>query len=338
MSPREPMLRSQLVRPALHAVRATGCDPSALVVEFELPATAMDDAETVLPLATMEMFFDRAAELAGDPWLGVTLAHQLERGTFGLVEYAVLSAPTVGDALQRLVRYMTLLNEVVSLELRRRGTAVVLEQRVPGRPRCLGRHPNEFFVAFVLKHIRALTHGRVRAQRAWLAHRPPGSAAALARKLGVVRVDVDRGSNGVELPAAHMRLELASAEPPLLALLDRQAEHELALRASPDRLVGQVRAQIHAGLARGGTSIADVARSVARSSRSLQRRLAAEGTSFHALVDDVRGELARVYVREGNRPLGEIAFVLGFSQLSAFLRAFKRWTGQTPTQYRARGT
>src|SRR4029079_12500683 len=97
------------------------------------------------------------------------------------------------------------------------------------------------------------------------------------------------------------------------------------------------RERVRAPLCEGPPSLAAVAASLRTSRRTLQRRLADEGVSFADLVDDVRRALAEDYVRDPRRPLGEVAYLLGYAELSPFLRAFKRWTGRTPADVRARG-
>jgi len=136
------------------------------------------------------------------------------------------------------------------------------------------------------------------------------------------------------LGADLLALPLASSDPTLLSLLDRSIDQELSLRASPSRFLGQVRQGICAKLSEEPPSLAATARALRMSPRTLQRRIAAEGTSFHAVVESVREELARVYVKDPKRSLGEIAFLLGYAELSPFLRAFRRWTGMTPSRFR----
>lgn len=335
MPPLDPLMRSQLIRPALHAVRAAGGDPQLLLREFKLPADALTDVETVISLSLMEPFFDRAAQLAADPWLGLHLARLLERGTFGLAEFAARSAPTVGAGLERLVRYIGLLNELVTVEVHRQARLVSVEQRIAGKPSCLGRHANEFFVGFMVHQLRELTGAEQAPRRVWFAHRAPPRQDELARALGANRLEFDRGANGFEIDAALLAKPLATAEPVLLGLLDDQAAQQLSLRASPIRFLGQVRAIVHQSLPDGAPAIASVAKAMSLSSRSLQRRLGDEGTTFKQLVESVREEMARAYVARGTQPMGEIAFLLGFSESSAFVRAFKRWTGMTAREFRA---
>lgn len=326
-------MRSQLVGPALALVREAGGDAAALVRRFSLPDDAERAAEVVLPLDRLRAFLDAAAAEAGDPFLGVHLGQRIRRGAYGLLEFSCRSAPTVGEALRRIVRYISLLNELVEVTLVE-GREVTVEQRIRGEPLCVGRHGNEFFLALLLSQSRQLAARPFAPTRAWLAHPRPRDVSELAALLGTDRLAFDRERNGMALPRAVMDLPLQTHDPALLALLDRQAEEALALRGSPSRFLGQLRQQIRDRLREGLPPLAEAARALHMSPRTLQRRLADEGTTWNALVDEVRQELARRWVAEGARPLGEIAFLLGYSELSAFLRAFKRWTGVPAGAYR----
>ena len=106
--------------------------------------------------------------------------------------------------------------------------------------------------------------------------------------------------------------------------------------ASPPPLMAQVGAAIEAQLAHGALSLPAIARALGTSERTLQRHLACQGCSFRDAVEEVRARLARGYLDNASTSLGDIALRLGYAEVSAFLRAFKRWTGMTPTQFRHR--
>jgi AraC-like DNA-binding protein len=328
-------MRSPLVRPMLQFVRASGGDPGRLIREFSLPATAETDPEAVLPLPALQAFFEAAEAAIADPFLGIHVAAHFKRGTYGVLEYSWRSAPTIREAMARLVRCIALLNDFVVISLVERGDRAVLEQSIPGRPLCVGRHGNEFFIAAVLLQARSLSGAPFIPERVWFAHPAPKDRSELFRLLGTSQVEFGGESNGMELGADLLALPIASADPTLLSLLDRCVDQDLALRASPSRFLGQVRQGISAKLSEEPPSLAITARALRMSPRTLQRRIAAEGTSFQELVESVREELARVYVKDPKRSIGEIAYLLGYAELSPFLRAFKRWTGVTPSQFRA---
>ena len=116
--------------------------------------------------------------------------------------------------------------------------------------------------------------------------------------------------------------------------MEQHAQLLMASRPMPDDLIGQVRQQIVRGLDSGKITREDVAKRLHMSVRTLQRRLDDNGIVFSDLVDEIRKEMAKSYLQAGELTLTEIGFLLGFAEQSSFTRAFKRWTGQTPLEFR----
>ena len=326
-----PTLRWPLVGFVLEHVRARGGDVDRLRRRFRVEAGS-DVA--MLTLARFRELIDAAAIAADDPFLGVHLAGSLPRGPLGLLEFASTSAPTLGEGLRRIGRYIALVNELVEISLIETAGEARFEQRIAGEPECLGRHTNEFFIAFVLLQARRATGDVCVPTRVAFAHPRPDDIAELVDSLGTTRVEFGCEHNGIALPRAMLDLPLASSDPALLHWLDDQAEAALHGRPSAEDFLGRLRATIRADLAAGTPTVAHAARELGMSARTLQRRLEDERTTFHAVVEAVRADLAIYYLRDGNHRLSKIAELCGYSELSAFLRAFKRWTGQTPSELR----
>src|SRR5947207_6595312 len=127
-------LRSQLVRPVLLEVRERGGDPGQLVARFGLPADAEQMPEVVIDLEIYYRLMDAAAEAAHDPHLGLHLGQRPNRGTFGLLEFILRTAPTVRDALSGFARYASMQNDIMVISLGERDGSMAIEQKVPGAP------------------------------------------------------------------------------------------------------------------------------------------------------------------------------------------------------------
>ena len=328
-------MRSQLVGPVLAAVRAAGADPEQLVRRFGLPADAESRGEIELPLATLHAFLEAAEEATGDPFLGVHIATRYPRGAFGILEFASRSAPDLREAYARVVQYVSLVNELVDVTLSEREGVASFEWRIAGVPDCVGRHANELLIVALILSSRQLSGTPFVPQRVWFAHERPTDVSELEAALGTSRVAFGVQANGFSLTSSALDAPLASADPPLLAVLDGQARQALEQRVAPDRFVGRVRQLVREGLSAGVPTVEVLAKRLSMSPRTLQRRLTDQATSVQELVESVREEVARLEVSEGKRPLAEIAFLLGYADPRAFLRAFKRWTGKTPAQYRS---
>ncbi|MBZ0232164.1 MAG: AraC family transcriptional regulator, partial [Deltaproteobacteria bacterium] len=223
--PRAPRtMRSQLVGPLLGLIERGGGDVGALLRRFELPPTAAASRMARSPSRDTRISSSAAAEAAGDPDLGIRLGQQLPRGAYGVLEYSCRSAPTVRDALARIVRYIGLLNELVTITAREERGVGIVEQAIAGEPQCLGRHGNEFFVVMLLHRARQLSGAPCVPERAWFAHAAPADPRGLVAAIGTDRIRWSAGKNGVALPQAVLELPLSTADPTLLALMDRQAE------------------------------------------------------------------------------------------------------------------
>jgi AraC-like DNA-binding protein len=335
--PRRPAdlpLRTQLVGPFLAYARAQGGDADGLIRRLDLPPTAERDPEVILPISALRDFFEAVEDAIGDPFVGVHVAQRFPRGTWGLLEFTTRLAPTLREALERITRYMPLANEVVSFTFEERPGEGSLEQRIAGAPLCLGRHGNEFWMTALLAEARKMTGHACVPRRVWLAHPAPRDTRALVAVFGTSRLDFGAQANGFTLSAEDLSAPNTSSDPALLALLEHHANQAISQRQPLQGLPGLVRQRLRESLGQRLPSIQEMARRLRLSPRTLQRRLSDEGTSFQQQLDAVREELARVYVQESKLPLGEVAYLLGYSELSTFLRAFRRWTGKTPSQFR----
>lgn len=327
-------LRTHVVGITLRRVQDAGADAEALRARFGLAADAWVAPEVILPLKRFHAFCDAAAALSSDPFLGLTVAARAPLGTFRLVEYTCRSAPTMRDAVTRMVRYMRVLNEIVDVALKERGDEATLHHEVPGVPVAMGRHGNEFFLAWFTRTFRSLIGADFTATCARFAHAAPGDVAPIAAALGTDRISFGHEANALVFPRAYLDRPMASADPVLLGILEREAERALGEQPHENRFIGEVRRRVRERLAEGPPTLESLAAELRMSPRTLQRRLGDADTSLSDLVDDLRSELARSLVQEG-RALSEIAYVLGYTEPRAFARAFRRWTGTTPRRLRS---
>lgn len=345
------LLRSQLVAPALMMLRRFGLDPGMLLRDLGLPASAESDASLLLPLETFRTLLHEVDRRLDDPLLAVRLTSHLspaESVTFvgksatGLVEYLVQTAPTVGESLQAAARFAQLASDVISIDVEIAANGrMVFRQSIIDEPTCLGAQANEAFLAATLSMFRQMTASSPGSSpfavtRAWIAHRRERGTAELASALGlsVDAIDDDAGSNGFEIEANVAQLPLNTREPRLHAILRDHAELLLAGRATPSKYLGHVRDIIRERLRHELPTLEEVARALRTSARTLQRRLGEEGSSFQELVESVRSESARELLADHRRSVGQVAFELHYADVSGFVRAFRRWTGATPGEYR----
>ncbi len=326
-------VRSQLVGPLLAYLRATGRDPAPLARRFGLPDGAESLPEVRLPLSTLHAFLDAAEALSGDAFLGLHMAQRVPRGTYGLVEYIARASPTLRDTFRALARYMALLEPAWQASFQDTPGGATFAYGIPGEPLAYGRHASEFGLGLFVHVGRQLTEHPWRPRAVAFAHPAPPDTAPLVEHFGVTPV-FGAGRNALTLDTATLELRVVGADPALLSVLERAAGVPSPTAPAVPGFVQGVRDAIRAALREGTPQAGDVARGLHVSLRTLQRRLTEHGTSFQDEVDTVRRELAFQYLKDPHLGVSDVAFLLGYAELSTFDRAFKRWTGMTPRVWR----
>ncbi len=341
---KEPPAPSALVPALLRLVRDKSAEDAALLaLQLGLASSAIDEDEIPATDAMIESALEGAADAFSEPHLALRLPSDLPFRRYGLAELAARSTPTLRDGLARMAKYASLVHPAIvcALEepavggrpLGERDAEAQWVQRTPSRPRGIGRHADVYALAYVLTVARRDTGAVLPTTRAWFAHARPRDIAPLHRFFATRDLSFGCEDSGFAVARAALSLPMKSGDARLLATADDLAE--AALRAQPraTSLASLAASHVEALLPDGATMDA-VARAMHMSSRTLQRRLDAEGASFSEIVDDVRERLARRWLADDARTLADVAFSLGFSDMATFSRAFKRWTGKPPGAWR----
>jgi AraC-like DNA-binding protein len=298
----------------------------------DLTPQILADADARVSPAQFCVAWAELVRLTGEPQIALRMADEIPQGAFGIVEYVCRSAPTLGDALRHWVRFLNLLDDAVLVGLVEEGEWVAL--RVLQESEAPAPASHELCFALLVAAARALCVHPVRVERVDFGHRSQGDPGSYQRWFDA---PVSFGARTTQLvfPRSAVGLPLRTSDPSLLAILSRHAEDLASRDRSSPPLVAQVERILRKALRTDDAQVDRVARELGLTSRSLQRRLKDERTSFQIVRDQVRRELASRYL-EDELSMAEISFLLGFSEPSAFFRAFKRWTGLTPLESRAR--
>ncbi|MFG6466035.1 AraC family transcriptional regulator [Roseateles sp. BYS87W] len=289
--------------------------------------------ESFVALKRWRALLERAREL--DPGTKATFTLRLARGIaprhFGLVGFAALACGTLADALQRLERHHRAIYDVNLAQVRPCAQGLCIEWGVErGRP---GALVDETAIAALMQLTREFTGRPVRAVAVDFVNPRPADVRPYQEFFGGP-VRFGQPTTRVVLASQDLALPLRGADAALLALLDAQAERLLQDVAAISGPLAVWR-QALVGLIRSGrTQVGDLANSLQMSPRSLQRRLTEQGLSFQVLLGQTRQQLADAYLRDANVELAEVALLLGYSEQSAFTRAFRQWTGLAPLQWR----
>jgi AraC-like DNA-binding protein len=323
----------------LQSAAASGADPAALEAETGFIAATALDPDARMSLTTETALWAAGERLSGDRDLGLHTAERLQPGVFDVLDYVVRTAPTLRIAVQRLGRYNRLEHDVAEFRLEDDGERVrILHAFRGGRPgQTLGqhRHSIEFTLASLAIIGRQLSGGPFAPTAVSFCHAAPEDTAAHADVFGVLP-RFSAVENLFEVAAADLDRPLPAADARLWRVIERHAEALLAARPDPaESLAARVAREVTNALGEGPPSLAEVARRLHMSERSLQRHLRDEGVRFEALVEGLRRDLAMSYLSDRKMAIAEVAYLLGYSEPSAFHRAFKRWTGTTPGELRA---
>ncbi|MEM6384840.1 MAG: AraC family transcriptional regulator ligand-binding domain-containing protein [Pseudomonadota bacterium] len=260
-------------------------------------------------------------------------ARSIDIDKLGTLALACKAAPDVGGVLQRMARYHSLLSDSVRYELVTSDHAVMLRQEL-----LAGSGPGLVFspeagLSAMFQAIDQLAAEKVYAQSVTFRHEPPRDAHLFEEFFGCP-VEFGREADGILFSEATLQKENRLGDRALSDFLTKHLEAELEQLKSEPSLVRTTKEEIARVLSEGLPKMADVARELGLSVRSFHRRLAEHGVNFQTLAEETRRELALSMLRDEARPLSEIAFLTGFSEQSAFNRAFKRWTNKTPASYR----
>jgi AraC-like DNA-binding protein len=313
------------------ALEDRGVDVSAFLERLGIERSLLDNPDARLPTYVDDLLWAAAPALAKDENIGLHLGERLPAAAFDLISYTMRSSPTLGGAFERLARYTKLLRDVaeIGVETHRDDARIRFALAPEGTPRQQG----EFTLAVFVQFCREATRTDVVPRAVEFSHAAPPDLAEHER---VFRAPLlfGRPATALVLPRPALELPLVHADAGLLSLLERQI-HELVLRLPQGESVAErARRLIAEELGGGDPSVDTVARHLRMSPRTLHRRLKEAGTSFRLLLDGLRHDMAARYLAEDRLPIAEAAFLLGFSEASAFHRSFKRWTGQTPAEFR----
>lgn len=310
-----------------------GVDPLQVLAEAGLDGALFDDPENRISFASRSRLIQLCVTRTGCPHFGLLVGEQGGLHSLGLLGLLMKYSPDVASALRSLVRHLHLhaVGGVATLavhgELATFGYQVVLPRSVASD------QIGDGAAALMFNLLCSLCGDDWAPTEVWLAHRRPDDIAPFYRVFHVpLRFDAEQ--NALVFRSSDLGRKLPSHDPALHQLLQRQID---ALEAAQgDDLPGQVRIVLRTALASGHASAEQVAATFSMHSRTLSRRLRALGTSFRALVDEARFEIARQMLEQSAMDLRQIALLLGYADASAFTRAFRRWSGTTPVGWRSR--
>ena len=323
-------LSVRAVQPLIAYLQAGGHDSSAFLRARGVDPVIFRDPEGRLPHSLAVTLWPAAARLTNDLDLGLHVAEGIQPGNYGALGYAVSTSATMGAGLQRLCRYLRFLHDIAEVKLTVHGDQAILSHRLPVPP---PRAVSEYIVATWLITSRQATGVNWVPLEVRFPHAAPDDTSEHQRVFGC---SLKFGHDRSELVFSRELLDTPhiEADPTLQAIVEAQVVAVIQKLPKGEATTDAVRRHLAGKLGEGQPTVEQIAPRLHMSPRTLHRRLEEEGTSFRQVLTEVRRELAMRHLTERQLAISEIAFLLGFSEPSAFHRAFKRWTGHAPLTYR----
>jgi AraC-like DNA-binding protein len=312
---------------------AEGLDARGLLIAAEIDPAALDAPGARLPTEKISRLWELAAERSGNPAIGLA-QHQVARpASFDVVGYAMMSCADLRSAFERLIRYLLILSDGLTMTMSEEPTGCRLTFVLFGGDRPVPRQRIEFIFVTVIGFCRWISGREIHPARIELPYPTPVDPAPYRAAFRCpVSFDAPRAS--LLFAAADMPVPLPTSNPQLAEMHERFAGEYLR-QFDHARTSYRAREIIIRHLPDGEPRRDEVAGKLCMSERTLQRRLEEEKTSFVQLLDDTRRELAAQYLGRLNLSLGQAAYLLGFSDQSSFFRACRRWFDVSPGQYRS---
>ncbi|WP_305987982.1 AraC family transcriptional regulator [Roseibium sp. MMSF_3544] len=327
---RDAEVDAALIRAAVKAMEQRGEDHAEALRASGLTSEDLEGFDRRVPLKKSDAFLEQAAKYLQDDLFGFDVGKATPTGTFGVIAYLGISAATLEQAILNHVKYVRIFVDSYRLSLAKAETTAKLFYQDVDRSSYFKRQANEAGMAAILSNYRYGTGRVLRPAEVHFHHQRADVPAEMKLFFGCP-VYFGSDMHGIVFHASDLETPLVHSDRDLLGLMSNVADRMLEERRSaPKSFLSSVEAHVIEGLPKGQSSASLVAGKLGMTERTFARRLADEGTTFSDVLEDVRRNLSEEYLKKSDLSLPEIAYLLGYSDSPAFIRAYKRWFGVTP--------
>ncbi|GAB5470129.1 MAG: AraC family transcriptional regulator [Rhodospirillales bacterium] len=310
-----------------------GGDIDAIFGRATLRTDELSSPINELSLQQYCALFEEAASQTGQDNFGLRFGQDFAPQRLGAIGYAAIASPTLGAGLRNLNHYFPAHQDSSLLGLEEEGdllwlTYQIVDPRIERR-----RQDAELSLGMFCNVLRAALGPDWRPLEIHFEHRKPDAPGEHERRFGAPARFSQR-TNAIGFRRSALAAPMPGCDPYLFALIEPFLAERQAARGGPGDLIATLRQEIKLRLGEGSTSLGTLAKRMGISTAALQRQLREAGVAYNDLLRATRQELALRYVRETDMPLTEIALAVGYSELSAFSRAFRAWTGLSPQRFR----
>jgi len=302
-----------------------------LLASLALSTDLLDDKEARVPLTTYYQLWEEAERLTQDPAIGLHIGQKSYADLMGLVGNILVHSDDLEKAIEQYVRLFSLVNNGIKLTFDRQGRFSILEFHYQ-KPEFYCRADMERTLALAILRTQQYVNDQVVLEKVSLEHSEPDYSPEYQKVFGCP-VEFNQKVCGITFSSRFLHFSPKQKNPYIQSALQVYAE-AIQTRLFKRKIGDKVKDIVLSELPKGKVDIDMVAQRLHMSRQTLYRKLKKETLIFQELVEDIRRDKALELIKDDSLSLSEIAFLLGFSELSAFSRAFKRWTGIRPKQYR----
>ena len=302
-----------------------------LFAELNIPPEALTDSNFRISEDNITAIFKLAVEATSNPAFGLKVTNYIHPATFHALGYSLFASATIEDFCIRLVRFFPLLTSSAVHHINETEEAFELHIDIINPVTC--DETLDAWVAIIIKFCQNIYRPDFAPLAVDLTRCEPVSHMDDFNRYYKAAIKFSAAKNIIYFKNEDVRQPLPAASSELARQNDEVVIGHLAKLEKGD-VVRRVEAKIIELLPSGSCNKEDVAASLFMSARSLQNKLERRNTTYKGILDDLRSGLARQYIEQKNMPVSEITYLLGFSDTINFSRAFKRWTGVSPSQYR----
>lgn len=307
-------------------------DVDAFLRSLEVDPAVAKSPDEYIPVETYLLIEDEAARCTGDPYFGLHMGEFAEAGSWSILGYMMMNCKTLGEAFEKATRYSRIIGNQIQARAELFDNKIKVIAFTPPHAPPMARYCYESTISSSVRMMRSLTGVQINPLEVTFTAPAPDSTEEYER-IFCCPVLFDRPENSYTLDLSVIFTPILLPNPDLLRYFENYAKNVIAEMDRKDEYTRRVTEIILAHLDDENLSIDSVARELAVSVRTLQNRLEAEGVVFSELVKEIRQRLAKRYLRE-NYSVEQITYLLGFSEPSVFRKAFKKWAGVTPREYR----
>lgn len=309
-----------------------GIDTAALFEQAGLDVAALSDPNARYATSGTRKLWKLAVEATGNPNLGLDVGRNVTSTTFHALGYSLLASPTLMEVFERAVRYFRIISDSVELAFEKeKQSCKFIVHMLPGEAQP-AEESIDAVMSVMIRLCRTLYGPEFRARQV-IFRRPQPLDVIAFEKVFKAPLAFDANESAIYIDRKTLESPLPTGNADLARHNDEILARYLAL-FDRENVANRVHAVLVELLPEGEPSQEKVAQRLHMSLRNLQRKLQADGATYKEILNKTRHELALSYMAESSYSISEITYLLGFSDTSSFTRAFKRWTGKSPSEYR----